>query len=109
MTALRPYLTLLAAAVLSACRPVSVSSDPRPTYSIDVHNDTPVAMIVSYNDGRGDAILGTVPSNRVERFIIASPQATTVTIRGTTESQTRTSGPYTVHLVAGTPQTVRLR
>jgi hypothetical protein len=100
---------LVAAALLAACRPVAVTSDPRPTYSVDVHNDTNVAMIVSYNDGRGDAVLGTVPANRTERFIIASPGAPTVTIRATNEARTRTAGPYTVQLVAGTPQSVRLR
>jgi hypothetical protein len=106
---LRRFLPLLAAAALFACRTVSVASDPRPTYSVDVHNETTVALIVSYNDGRGDAVLGTVPANRTERFIIASPQATTVTIRGTNEARSRTVGPYTVQLVAGTPQPVRLR
>lgn len=109
MRALRQFLPLLAAGVLFACRPVSVTSDPRPTYSIDVHNETAVALIVSYNDGRGDAVLGTVPANRTERFIIASPEATTITISGTNEARSRTIGPYTVHLVAGTPQQVRLR
>jgi hypothetical protein len=105
---LRPLLALCAAA-LFACRAVSVASDPRPTYSIDVHNETTVALIISYNDGRGDAVLGTVPANATERFIIASPQTTTVTVRGTNESRTRTVGPYTIELVAGTPQPVRLR
>jgi hypothetical protein len=105
----RPILPILAAAALFACRPVAVTSDPRPTYSVDVHNETAVPMIVSYNDGRGDAVLGTVPANRTERFIIASPRTTTVTVRGTSETRTRTAGPYTVTLVAGTPQPVRLR
>jgi hypothetical protein len=109
MRTLHRFLPLVAVACLATCRPVAVTSDPRPTYSIDVHNETSVSMIVSYNDGRGDAVLGTVPANRTERFIIASPRATTVTIRATSESRTRTAGPYTVQLAAGTPQSVRLR
>jgi hypothetical protein len=107
--AVRRLVPLLAATALFACRPVAVTSDPRPTYSIDVHNETSVAMIVSYNDGRGDAVLGTVPANRTERFIIASPRTTVVTVRATNEARTRTAGPYSVQLVAGTPQSVRLR
>jgi hypothetical protein len=108
-TALRPLLPLLAAAALFACRSVAVASDPRPTYSVNVHNETSVDLIVSYNDGRGDAVLGTVPANRTERFIIAAPQGTTITVRGTNEARTRTAGPIEVRLVAGTPQQVRLR
>jgi hypothetical protein len=105
----RLLVLLVLALATSGCRPVSVTSDPRPTYSIDVHNDAGQDMIVSYNDGRGDAVLGTVPPNRSERFIIASPSASTITVRATNASGTRSAGPYTVQLVAGVPQSVRLR
>lgn len=102
-------LALLALTALAACRPVAVSSDPRPTYSIEVRNETGVALIVSYNDGRGDAILGTVSASGTERFIIAAPQTTSITVRGISENRSRTAGPIQVQLVAGVPQPVRLR
>jgi hypothetical protein len=86
-----------------------VASDPRPTYSIEVTNESGTAMIVSYNDGRGDAILGTVTAGGTERFIIASPQSPAVTVTATNEARTHTLGPYSVRLVAGVPQPVRLK
>ena len=109
MRTIRRFAPLVILLVLSSCRTVSVSSDPSPTYSINVANETGVAMIVSYNDGRGDAVLGTVPANRTERFIIAAPRNTSVTVRAVSENGSRSAGPYTVSLVAGTAQSVRLR
>jgi hypothetical protein len=108
---MRPFrlLSLLAVILLTACRTIAVQSEPRPTFAIDVHNETAEAMIVSYNDGRGDALLGTVPASRTERFVIASPMNTTVTVRATNEARSRSLGPYQVTLAAGSPQPVRLR
>lgn len=103
------HVTVLAALLLTACRSIAVQSDPRPTYTIDVHNDTNEAMIVSYNDGRGDALLGTVAANRSERFVIASSVSSIITVTATNEARSRTLGPFQVALVAGTPQPVRLR
>jgi hypothetical protein len=82
------------------------SADPRLNYSIDVRNETTVAMIVSYNDGRGDALLGLVEPGRVERFIIASPATTGITVTGVAESGGRTSGPHAVTLGATRPLVV---
>jgi uncharacterized lipoprotein YajG len=109
MTNLRRTLIVLALVALSGCaRAMSVES-PAETFSISVQNQTGVTMVVSYNDGRGDAILGTVSAGGTERFIIAAPAVQTVTVRGVAASGTRTAGPYSVTLVAGTPQTVRLQ
>ena len=97
--------------VLSACsRGIDVgSSTPAETFSINVQNATGVTMVVTYDDGRGDAMLGTVDAGATERFIIAAPATRTVSVRGEAASGSRRSGPYTVTLVAGTPQTVQLR
>ncbi|HEX6307311.1 MAG TPA: hypothetical protein VFZ69_03925 [Longimicrobiales bacterium] len=110
MPRLRPLLLLLAVLSLSGCRTMSVGSPaPSETYSISVHNETGVAMIVSYNDGRGDALLGNVRPGATERFVIAAPASHTITVQATAASGGRTAGPYSVTLVAGSTQTVRLR
>lgn len=85
------------------------SSTPAETFSINVQNTTGVTMVVSYDDGRGHAILGTVTTGATERFIIAAPATRTITVRGEAASGNRRSGPYTVSLVAGAPQMVVLR
>jgi hypothetical protein len=85
------------------------SATPAETFSISVHNMTGTTMVVSYDDGRGDAILGSVAASATERFIIAAPATRTISVRGEAVTGSRRAGPYTVTLVAGTPQTVRLR
>ena len=107
----RDALLVLLAIVLASCtRAIAVQSgDPNRAYSIEVTNETGVTMIVSYNDGRGDATLGTVDPGRTERFIIASPASTSVAIRGAAASGGRTSGPYTVSLTAGSTARATLR
>lgn len=84
----------------SACtRPIEVgSADGQRNFSIVVRNDSPAAMIVRYNDGRGDALLGSVPPGGTERFIIAAPASMSIAITGTTESGDRQSGPHAVTL-----------
>jgi hypothetical protein len=105
------FLLLLVVITLTGCsRGMSVGSPaPAETFSISVQNQTGVTMVVSYNDGRGDAILGTVDAGGTERFIIAAPAVQTITVRGAATSGSRSSGPHSVTLVAGTTQTVRLR
>jgi hypothetical protein len=111
MQILRRSLLLIALLTVAACsRGMEVGSpQPAATYSISVQNMTGVTMVVSYDDGRGNAILGTVGADRTERFIIASPAVQTVTVRGESATGGRVAGPYTVTLVAGSTQAVRLR
>jgi len=111
MPILRRAVPFLIALTTAACaRGIEVGSPaPSQTYAVSIINKTDVALIVSYNDGRGDAILGNVAAGATERFIIAAPASTTVTIRGASPSGTRTAGPVSVTLVAGTTQSVRLR
>ena len=66
-------------------------------------------MVVSYNDGRGDALLGNVAAGRTEYFVISRPSRVEVSVQGRAASGTRTSGPYTITLTTGTPTTVQLR
>lgn len=111
MPTLRRLFLFLSIISLAGCaRGMDVgSATPAETFSISVQNMTGVTMVVSYDDGRGDAILGTVAASATERFIIAAPATQTVTVRGEAATGSRRSGPYTVTLAAGTPQTVRLR
>lgn len=90
---------LLALALTGCARAVEVgSAEPGRTYRIEVRNETGVAMIVRYDDGRGRALLGTVPAERTEYFTIASPASEHVEVIGTSESGARTAGPYPVVL-----------
>lgn len=99
---------LLALALAGCARGMAVGSEPRPVHNITVQNDLTEAMIVSYTDARGDAILGTVPPGSSERFVIASP-ATTITVRARNTAGTRVIGPYTLDFTSGTSQLVHLR
>jgi uncharacterized lipoprotein YajG len=105
------FITLAAALLVGGCaRGINVgSTPPTATYSITVENQTGVAMVVTYNDGRSDAILGSVAAGASERFIIAGSTATSISVRGAAASGNRTSGPYDVTLAAGSPRTVILR
>ncbi|MFW6078737.1 MAG: hypothetical protein ACODAE_03905 [Gemmatimonadota bacterium] len=74
-------LGLAAALAASGCfRGVGVESEPGPTYRVEVVNRSASPMIVSYDDGSGERILGTVPAERREWFTIASPADRTVAI-----------------------------
>jgi hypothetical protein len=109
-TATRGLALVLGLFLLGGCaRAVQVGSPPGATYPIEVQNTLPVEMIVSYDDGSGTRALGTVLPNRLERFIIAAPRSTTITVDATDVQGTRRSGPHTVSLVAGVAQRVTLR
>ena len=104
----RLFMVLTLGVVIGACsRAVSVSSEPGTTYSVLVTNRASQSMDVAWNDGSEWRSLGTVSSGAQERFIIAAPRQTTVSIRGTSAS--RTSGPYTVTLTPGAAVGVTLR
>jgi hypothetical protein len=107
----RAALLLLLSVLFTGCaRAIAIDSgDPTRSFSIEITNETGTPMVVSYNDGRGDATLGTVAAGRTERYIIASPASTSVAIRGVATSGGRTVGPYTVALTAGSTARVSLR
>ena len=102
---------LLLCAVLAGCsRAVQVGSgDASQQYRLSVENTTTVAMVVSYNDTRGDAVLGSVSPGRTEHFLIVRPASQTVTVRARAAGGGREAGPYTVMLRTGAPQQVRLQ
>lgn len=112
MTGSRAVRLLLLAALLlpaTACaRAMAVGSEPRPVYRIDVINETAEAMIVSYDEGRGSALLGTVPAGRTDSFVIAA-RTTAVVVSARNAAGTRVLDPIPVQLSATTAQQVRLR
>jgi hypothetical protein len=109
--ALRRTSLVLLCLTLGACaRTIEVGSgDQARQYRLTVENLTGITMVVSYNDGRGDALLGNVAAGRTEYFVISRPSSETVTVRGQAASGTRSSGPYTITLTSGAPTTVQLR
>ena len=102
--------TILLAVSTGCARAVSVGSGTNPVYPIEVRNDHDQDMIVSYSDGtNAPGVLGTVRANQTERFLIAAPARTAVTITAVNAAGTLRSGPYSITLGAGQTVTVVLR
>lgn len=100
-------LALLTAATAAACaRAVTLNPDAGQTYAVNVVNEMPHAMIVSFDDGETTALLGTVPANREERFVVAADRPT-VSIIAQDEADTHTVR-RTVTLVPGSTVEVRI-
>ena len=101
---------LSALLLIAACaRPVQIGSESGPAFAVEVRNTLGEDMIVSYDDGGGAHILGTVRAGGSERFIIAAPARQSVAITARNNAGTRTVGPYNVQLSAGDTQVVSLR
>jgi len=64
-------------------------------------------MIISYDDGTGAHLLGTVSANSQGRFVITRPARQAVTVIATNEARTQTVT-RSVTLRLGTPATVTL-
>lgn len=100
--------TLIAAVMasalgLSACasmRGVEVGTDSANTYAVEVTNRRASAIHISYvNEGR-TVELGSVTSGSPQRFIIASPSSTSISLMARTASGT-VVGTYNVVLTSG--------
>lgn len=95
---------------LAACaRAVSIGTGTGPVYGLQVENSLAEDMIVSYNDGSGAAVLGTVRANASQRFVITAPSNMLVSITAANANRTRSIGPYSVRLQDGSTPTVTLR
>jgi hypothetical protein len=109
----RWHARLLAAGFLlflAGCsRAIAVGSSPSAVYAVAVTNAAGEEMIVAYDDGTGPRALGAVADGRTDRFVIAASSRTSVQVSGRNRSGTKTSGPYTVQLVAGQTIPVILR
>jgi hypothetical protein len=105
----RNVLILVAILSASACsRNVRVESEPTRGYAVQVRNTMPHSMVVSYNDRSGPRILGTVLGGATERFVIAAPRKTDITVLASDEAQTH-NRVYNVTLIAGNNVDVAIR
>jgi hypothetical protein len=105
-----PLLFLTAILVLAAGTACVRGVDFGPgaeSQAINVINELPEAMIVSFDDGTGERLLGTVAARSTDRFIIAGTASMTVSIVATDQARTRTVR-RTVTLVPGGSVDVRL-
>jgi hypothetical protein len=80
---------------------MQVGSEPAAVYRLTVNNGFPESMIVSYNDGQGDRILGAIPAGRADTFVIASPLRSSITILARNSSNSVRYGPAAVTLHLG--------
>jgi hypothetical protein len=107
--AVRNVLMFVAILGAVACsRNVRIESEPNRGYAVLVHNTMPHAMIVSYNDGSGPRILGTVLGGASDRFMIVSPKKADVVVTATDEARSH-NREYSVTLVAGQDMDVAIR
>jgi hypothetical protein len=105
-------LFLLAAMGLLAAgcaRPVSIQSDTRSVAAIEVRNELALSMLVYYQSGAEPRLLGAIAPRGTERFIVTAPSGSTVQVTARSQDGTRTVGPYSVTLQAGSTQPVVLR
>jgi hypothetical protein len=101
-------LAILLLVTASACaRPVDFDVDPQQTQALNVINDMPHPMMVWFDDGTGERLLGTVAAGSRDRFIIAGATATTVSVVARDQGGTHTVR-RTVSLVPGGTVDVRL-
>lgn len=83
-----PTLSLfLGLILLGACRPMAIETEPGPAYTLEVRNPMPHPMIVSYDDGRGQRLLGTVSANADARYVITAPARETIEVSATDEDR----------------------
>jgi hypothetical protein len=103
-------LLLACLAFASGCsRTMMVGSEAAPLYRITVQNDLVEAMIVSYNDGRGDALLGTVGPRSVDHFTIGRPASLSITVYARNVAGNRNLGPFAIELTPDSARLVRLQ
>ncbi len=81
--AVRVFAFVATVTFAAACsRAVAVESQPGIAYTVVVQNDAGQPLVVSYEDSRGSALLGTVDAGATQRFVISSPSSASVTIVG---------------------------
>ena len=110
MSLKRPLLLLVFTLALAGCaRAVEVRSESNTPYAILVENTLGYDLVVSYDAGSGNRVLGTVRASDSVRFVIAGPGSTTIAVTARNDSRDRQVGPLTVNLVRGQTVPVRLR
>lgn len=107
---LSPIAALVLAIMISLAgctRGVELNTDPGQSYAISVVNPRAQPMVVSFDDGSGTRLLGTVGAGQTERFVVAGSTSQTVSVVAEDEARTFTVR-RTVVLRAGDTVEVRL-
>jgi hypothetical protein len=102
---LLPALMLVLAA--ACARGVDFDPDRQQTHAVNVINELAHPMVVWFDDGTGERLLGTVGARSRDRFILAGSTATTVSIVARDEGGTHTVR-RTVALAPGSSVDVRI-
>ncbi len=102
-------LAVLFLAATTACVPrgVDFGPDAEQAAAVTVINEMAHPMIVWFDDGTGERLLGTVAAGSRDRFVIAGTTATTVSVIARDEAETQTVR-RTVTLVPAESVEVRL-
>ena len=100
-------ILVLTLSVAACARSVTLNPDASQSYAVNVVNEMPHPMVISYDDGESTLPLGTVAGNRQERFIVAGARGPTVTVIATDEADTHTVR-RTVTLTPGGTVEVRI-
>lgn len=86
-----PVLVVLALLTANACGPtMEIDTDPRQVQAINVTNDLSHPMIVWFDDGTGERLLGTVAGRSTDRFVLGDTAAGTVSVIARDEGRTHT-------------------
>jgi hypothetical protein len=101
-------MVLVLTAGCASMRSASVGTDAA-NYSIDATNQMGHSMTVFWSDGGEEKMLGSVAAGRTERFIIAAPRTTSISVMARDANRTHMAGPWQVTLVANSPQRVTIR
>jgi hypothetical protein len=103
-----PFLMILALMTASACGPaMELDTDPRQVQAINVTNALSHPMIVWFDDGTGERLLGTVAAGSTDRFVLGDTPAGTVSVIARDEGRTHTVR-RTVTITPGGTGDVRL-
>lgn len=98
----------LAVVVGVACaRGVDFDPELAQTHTVNVINEMPHPMVVWFDDGTGERLLGTVDAQSRDRFVIPGTTAGTVSVIARDEGTTHTVR-RTVSLIPGGSVDVRL-
>jgi hypothetical protein len=104
---LLPVAALIIAVAAGCARGVDFDPDVQRTNAINVINELAHPMVVWFDDGTGERLLGTVAAGSRDRFILAGTMASTVSVVARDEGRTHTVR-RTVTLVPGGSVDVRL-
>jgi hypothetical protein len=89
----RRFLPAVALALLAAtaCAPVmNGDAELAPAAAVTVINEMPHPVVVWFDDGTGERLLGTVARGGRDRFVLAGTTATTVSVIARDEAGTHT-------------------